>query len=71
MNALIATNDNHISYISIGTLPKRLNHYSGAFIKDGSTFENDWIGLINKEQQLRVYDPKKGYIVTANNRPVY
>jgi len=70
MNALIATRDNHIGYTAIGSLPKRRNHYSGGFIKDGSTFEHDWIGLIEKDQQLHLYDPKKGYIVTANNRPV-
>jgi len=70
MNALVATKDNHIGYVAIGSLPQTRNHYSGAFIKDGSTFEHDWTGLINGKQQLRLYDPPKGYIVTANNKPV-
>jgi penicillin amidase len=71
MNALIATKDNHIGYIAVGSLPIRNNHYSGIFIKDGTTFDHDWKGLIRKEHQLHLFDPPKGYIVTANNRPVF
>lgn len=48
MNALYSTRDNHIGYIAIGSLPLRKNHESGLFIKDGSTSENDWMGLINR-----------------------
>ena len=69
MNALIATKDNHIGYVAAGSLPKRKNHYSGIFIKDGTTFDFDWAGLIRGQQQLHIFDPPKGYIVTANNRP--
>lgn len=70
MNALYATIDNHIGYTAIGSLPIRRNRDSGNFIKDGTTTEHDWVGLIKKEAQLNLHDPKKGYIVTANNRPV-
>ncbi len=70
MNALYATKDNHIGYVAIGSLPKRRNHLSGLYIKDGSTSDHDWIGLIKGDDQLNLHDPPKGYIVTANNRPV-
>lgn len=70
MNALIATKDNHIGYVAIGALPMRKNSDSGMFIKDGTTFDHDWKGFIHGKQQLHLFDPPKGYIVTANNRPV-
>lgn len=70
MNALYSTIDNHIGYVAIGSMPVRKNHKTGLFISDGSNSENDWVGLINRENQLSVHDPKKGYIVTANNKPV-
>ncbi len=48
MNALYATKDNHIGYVAIGSLPVRRNQQSGLFVKDGTTFEHDWAGLIRK-----------------------
>jgi acyl-homoserine lactone acylase PvdQ len=49
MNVLIATKDNHIGYVAVGSLPVRKNPYSGILIKDGTTFDHDWKGLIRGE----------------------
>jgi acyl-homoserine lactone acylase PvdQ len=38
------------------------------YIKDGTTSENDWIGIMPPEHRLQVVDPKCGYIITANNK---
>jgi len=46
MNFIYATNDNHIGYSALGTLPLRRNPTSGVYIKDGSTTEHDWVGKI-------------------------
>jgi penicillin amidase len=35
---------------------------------DGTTSEDDWIGFIKPVDLPRVINPKKGFIVTANNR---
>lgn len=70
MNALYSTKDNHIGYVAIGSVPVRRNPESGNFVKDGSTTKNDWIALIQQKAKLSLHDPIKGYIVTANNKPV-
>ena len=42
--------------------------YTGCKVLDGTTSENDWVGYIKPEDLPRIVNPKKGYIVTANNR---
>ena len=52
----------------MGRLPIRRNGRKGAFVKDGSKREDDWVGYVPYEDQPRVINPKKGYIVNANNK---
>lgn len=40
----------------------------GAYIKDGTNKENDWVGLIPWTDHPKLLNPKKGYIVSANNK---
>lgn len=54
--------------MSVGVIPIRKNLHSGMYIKDGTSSENDWVGLIRGTDKLHVNDPKRGYIVTANNK---
>ena len=37
---------------------------------DGTTTHHDWLGLTPITEMPRVINPKKGYIVSANNRVV-
>lgn len=67
-NFVYITKDNHIGYMSVGVIPIRKNIHSGMYIKDGTSSENDWVGLIRGTDKLHVNDPKRGYIVTANNK---
>ncbi|EGR31980.1 penicillin amidase family protein, putative [Ichthyophthirius multifiliis] len=67
LNIVWATIDNHIGYQAQGLLPKR-NFQGNVFIKNGSNPYNDWIGYYNNNEQPRVIDPQKGFIVTANNK---
>jgi penicillin amidase len=52
-------------------LPVRKNKtpHSGCSILDGTNTDNDWEKLFVPTKDIpRVINPKKGYIVTANNR---
>lgn len=40
----------------------------GCRVLDGTTRHHDWIGYLPAKDLPRVVNPKKGYIVTANNR---
>lgn len=49
-------------------LRKSSKPYSGCRVLDGTVSDNDWIGWVKPKDLPRVINPKKGYIVTANNR---
>ena len=68
----MAYRNGDIAYILGATLPIRNNSalYLGCRIQDGTTTTNDWLGYLPNEALPRVINPKKGYIVTANNRQV-
>ena len=69
MNIVYGTDDNHIGYIQIGPNPVRRDVLQGTWVKGGTTDDEDWIGLVQGSSKLRLIDPAKGYIVTANNMP--
>ena len=52
----------------MGRIPLRQHIQYGYEIQDGSKQENDWIGLIPFEDQAKIINPAKGYIITANNK---
>ena len=39
-----------------------------AFIREGWTGKNEWIGYVSLDDQPRYIDPPKGYFITANNK---
>ena len=69
---VVAYNNGDIGYMLGAIMPKRKNNtpYSGCRILDGSNTENDWDGYHSTKDMPRVSNPKKGFIVTANNRIV-
>lgn len=70
MNMMYITADDHYGYLSVGPVPKRRHPHMGMYVKDGSKPENDWIGFVQPEERLHLDDNERGYIVTANNKPV-
>ena len=68
MNLVYITKDDQMGYQTIGRVPLRKG-VSPSYILDGTTSEHDWIGFINGTDKLRLRNPKKGYVVTANSRP--
>ena len=68
VNILTATKDNHLFMQQTGVHPIRHNPETGSYIKDGTTTEHDWVGIVPPEDRMHIFDPPKGYIVNANNK---
>ncbi|KRX07979.1 hypothetical protein PPERSA_10614 [Pseudocohnilembus persalinus] len=63
-----ATDKDDIGFLGVGNKPIRKNQRYGAMMKLGNTTEYDWIGEQDPEDWPQIVNPKKGYIVTANNK---
>lgn len=62
---LADTNDN-IAYQMSGLMPKRPNDWNGFLPMPGWTNDYDWQGMISPTELPRSFNPKTGFIVTAN-----
>lgn len=67
-NFAYADVDGNIGYQAAGKLPIRRN-YTGDLPVDGSTGQNEWDGYIPFDSLPRSYNPKSGFVVTANQNP--
>jgi penicillin amidase len=69
-NLIMAFADGDIAYFLANTMPIRKSNkpYTGCRILDGSKSDDDWVGYVKPKDLPRVINPKKGFIVTANNR---
>jgi penicillin amidase len=65
---VFATIDGDIGYAVTGKLPKLKHIRQGAIVKDGTDPEFDWRGYWDFEDVPHIINPKKGYIVAANNK---
>jgi len=68
-NFVYADVKGNIGWYAAGRIPIRRTG-DGAFPYDGSTNEGDWIGYIPFEELPKLYNPREGLIVTANQRIV-
>ncbi|MES1257138.1 MAG: penicillin acylase family protein [Acidobacteriota bacterium] len=67
-NFVYADVDGNIGYHAAGKLPIRRNYYGDVPV-DGSTGENEWDGYIPFDQLPQAYNPKNGFVVSANQNP--
>lgn len=67
-NFVYADVDGNIGYQAAGKLPIRRN-YNGDVPVDGASGTNEWDGYIPFDDLPRAYNPKSGYVVTANQNP--
>jgi len=65
---LFATAEGDIGFFGAGKIPIRPHARDGMKPKDGSLKKNDWLGLVPWKDQPKVVNPKKGFIVSANNK---
>ncbi|MCC7206053.1 MAG: penicillin acylase family protein [Anaerolineae bacterium] len=69
-NFVYADAQGNIGYQLPGLHPIRAAGQAGLWPVDGSTSANDWRGFIPFENLPRIFNPARGYIVTANNKIV-
>jgi penicillin G amidase len=67
-NLVLADIDGNIGWHAFGKAPLRKG-YSGRLPADGSAGESDWVGYLPYDKMPSSYNPEKGFIATANNRP--
>ena len=68
LNLVFADVDGNIGYLGSGLHKIRNRNDKEFFPLDGSDSQNDWLGYVPKNESIFVINPKKGFIVTANNR---
>jgi penicillin amidase len=68
-NFVYADTGGHIGYYGAGLIPIRKSG-DGSVPYDGSTDEGEWTGIIPFDKLPHLYDPPKGFILTANQRVV-
>ena len=66
-NFVYADMEGNIGYQLPGLIPIRAGDHSGTLPVDGTTSAYDWRGFIPFEYLPHVFNPARGYIVTANN----
>ena len=57
----------NFGYAPAGTVPKRENVYYGSKVSLGYENENPWNGWLSAEDKPYLFNPKKGFVSTANN----
>jgi len=66
-NFVYADREGNIGYVFGGALPSR-DQNSSTFLFDGSKSENDWKGLVPRNEVPSIFNPFTNYIATANNK---
>ena len=69
-NLIVAFQNGDIGFYLAHNIPIRKDGkpYTGCRVLNGSTTDTDWIGFVKPSDLPRVINPKKVFIVTANNR---
>ncbi|HBY60648.1 MAG TPA: hypothetical protein DEH78_12555 [Solibacterales bacterium] len=65
-NLIYADRAGHIGWIAAGQMPVRPN-WNGLLPVPGHTGEYEWSGFLKTSQLPQEFDPKRGYIATANH----
>lgn len=63
---VLADNEGNIGFVAPGAHPIRLDPFSGSHVKKGWAKEHDWQGFVEWKFVPKVYNPPKGYIISAN-----
>ena len=68
-NVVYADTEGNIAYSFPGRVPIR-NKGNGSVPVPGWTGEYEWLGYVPFEELPHLYNPRQGYVATANNRVV-
>ena len=71
-NVVFADAAGSIGYSVVGALPVHSPHalQAGTFPHDGSEAKFDWQGMAPQELLPQLINPKRGYVLSANHRPI-
>ncbi|MER6343484.1 penicillin acylase family protein [Streptomyces sp. NPDC001595] len=69
-NLVYADTENHIGYTLPGRIPTRAEGHDGHLPAPGWDPKYRWTGYIEQDELPYEYDPKRGYVVTANQAVV-
>ncbi|MCO7226820.1 penicillin acylase family protein [Pleionea sp. CnH1-48] len=69
LNLLYADTSNNIGFIGVGKIPQRAG-WKGALPANGAEASQRWLGYIPFAEMPQIYNPKSGYLVSANNQNV-
>jgi len=71
-NIVFGDSNGHIGYWTLSAIPMRspLSLDGGKATHDGSDSKYDWMGIMPYELLPHVIDPKRGYLLSANHRPI-
>ncbi|MEI6667054.1 MAG: penicillin acylase family protein [Acidobacteriota bacterium] len=69
LNFIYADVDGNIGYYAPGAHPVRTSG-DGARPVPGWTSDADWRGYVHETQWPKAFNPSRGFVVTANNKPV-
>lgn len=67
-NVVYADTLGNIAYTQAGVIPTRAGSLDGSTPLPGWTGEHEWTGEIPFEELPHLFNPPRGYVVTANNR---
>lgn len=67
-NILFATVNGDIGYIGAGRFIKRAHYQNAGFPKNGTSVQDEWVGITQPKDLIRIVNPEKGYIIAANNK---
>ncbi|MBD0401204.1 penicillin acylase family protein [Flammeovirga sp. EKP202] len=68
LNFAFASKDSTIAMNIQGRFPNRWKN-QGKFVLDGTRLDTKWQGFIPNEHNIRVINPKSGYVSSANEHP--
>ncbi len=71
-NCVFGDSAGNIGYWTVGAMPVRSRHAlnAGRAAHDGTESRHDWQGFVPHELLPHVMNPKRGYLGTANHRPI-
>jgi penicillin G amidase len=69
-NFALADDDGHIGWVAAGWVPLRPDGDDGNLPVPGWDGQHEWLDYVPFEGLPQAFDPERGWIVTANNRPV-
>ena len=65
LNFLYADREGNIAYLASGLYP--LRQFDGRRLVDGGDPSNDWQGMVDTRRLPRLVNPRRGFLVSANN----